>query len=303
MKYFYHADADGKCAGYLVETYAKNTDKYPITMHEINYHIPFPIDSIMDDEEVYIVDFSISPDEMRKLLDITKNVTWVDHHKTAIEKYDDFTYRGKRYGIRGIRTDGIAGCMLTWCYLTQMTDGGLGDIRPMLNEAIYNAPYFIKLIADWDVWKFEYGDDTRNFHTAFEAYDFNPRSKEWARFLIRTDGGLIEDGVSMTIFRDQWAKNYCKALGFATMFEGRLAFAMNLGLCNSEYFKSIDNGKYEILMPFSFNGSEWIVSMYSKTVDVSKIAKIYGGGGHKGAAGFHCATLPFENIKKEILLW
>jgi uncharacterized protein len=33
--------------------------------------------------------------------------------------------------------------------------------------------------------------------------------------------------------------------------------------------------------------------MYSKTVDVSKIAVKYGGGGHKAASGFQCKELPF----------
>jgi nanoRNase/pAp phosphatase (c-di-AMP/oligoRNAs hydrolase) len=46
-------------------------------------------------------------------------------------------------------------------------------------------------------------------------------------------------------------------------------------------------------MPFSFDGDEWIISLYSRNIDVSEIAKKYGGGGHKGAAGFHCKDLPF----------
>ena len=82
--------------------------------------------------------------------------------------------------------------------------------------------------------------------------------------------------------------------GFETIFEGYKAFALNLGLCNSEYFKSVDNGTYDLLMPFSFDGDEWIISLYSRNIDVSEIAKKYGGGGHKGAAGFHCKELPFK---------
>ena len=53
-------------------------------------------------------------------------------------------------------------------------------------------------------------------------------------------------------------------------------------------------------MPFSFNGRNgtWKYSMYSKTVDVSNIAKKYGGGGHKGAAGFNMDKLIFEKKEK-----
>ena len=71
---------------------------------------------------------------------------------------------------------------------------------------------------------------------------------------------------------------------------------MNIGLVGSDWFKSVDDGSYDILMPFSFNGRNgtWTYSMYSKTVDVSEIAKKYGGGGHKGAAGFNTNRLIFE---------
>jgi len=36
--------------------------------------------------------------------------------------------------------------------------------------------------------------------------------------------------------------------------------------------------------------------MYSKTVDVSKIALKYGGGGHVGASGFQVKELPFKKV-------
>jgi nanoRNase/pAp phosphatase (c-di-AMP/oligoRNAs hydrolase) len=49
-------------------------------------------------------------------------------------------------------------------------------------------------------------------------------------------------------------------------------------------------------MPFVFDGEQYTVSLYSKTVDVSEIAKKYGGGGHKGAAGFQCKKLPFMKM-------
>ena len=125
----------------------------------------------------------------------------------------------------------------------------------------------------------------------------NQKSKHWDKFFcfpvdfVCTD--LIQQGETMTTFRDGWAKEYMK-LGFETEFEGVKCFAVNLGHCNSEYFKSLPDDKYDALMPFVFNGDMYTVSLYSKTVDVSEIAKKYGGGGHKGAAGFQCKQLPFE---------
>ena len=292
MKCFYHNDADGKCAGFWVWQHAGLTDiRAKSEFIEMSYEKPFPMDIILPGEQVYIVDYSISPDEMRGLLKITTDVTWIDHHKTAIEKYEGF-----EHDIRGVRYDGIAGCMLTYCYLHHMTDQGLGEIKPFDISMTKDAPTFTKLIADWDVWKFDYSDDTRNFIVAFNAYDFSPTDvKNWGRLYM--DGEteqLINEGVVMKQFRDGWANGYLERFGFEVEFEGLKCFAANLGNCNSEYFKSLPECKYDAFMPFAFNGEKWTVSMYSTTKDVSVICKKYGGGGHVKAAGFQCFELPFK---------
>lgn len=296
MKCFYHNDSDGKCAGFWVYLSAGITDSelgYGGEFIEIDYRMKFPIETIKPNEQIYIVDFSISPDEMRELLKITKNVTWIDHHKTAIEKYQGFEHK-----IRGIRYDGIAGCMLTYCYIHHMTSRSEGEIKPFDISMTEDAPMFTKLIADWDVWKFDFGDKTRYFQTAFYAYDFEPSSEKWLKFLEddNFEQTMIDEGIVMTRYRDSWAEKYMK-LGFETIFEGHKCYAVNLGMANSEYFKSLPQDKYDILMPFSFDGEQFKVSMYSKTVDVSEIAINYGGGGHKGASGFQCKELPFKKLK------
>ena len=98
----------------------------------------------------------------------------------------------------------------------------------------------------------------------------------------------------MIKYRDGWAKSYLERFGFETEFEGLKCFAVNLGNCNSEYFKSLPEGKYDAFMPFAFNGEKWTVSMYSTTHDISDICKKHGGGGHAKAAGFTCVELPFK---------
>ena len=41
------------------------------------------------------------------------------------------------------------------------------------------------------------------------------------------------------------------------------------------------------MIPFRFDGKEWSYSLYTtKDIDCSALAKKYGGGGHKKAAGF-----------------
>lgn len=98
----------------------------------------------------------------------------------------------------------------------------------------------------------------------------------------------------MMQYRDGFAKSYTSRFGFETEISGHKAFAMNLGNCSSEFFKSLPEEAYDIFIAFCFDGKVWTASLYSKTVDVSEIAKKYGGGGHMGAAGFVTKELPFR---------
>ena len=72
MKCFYHgADCDGRLSAYLVYIYAEINDCYHVEFIPINYVKEFPFESINQSETVYIVDYSIFPEEMEKLLSIT----------------------------------------------------------------------------------------------------------------------------------------------------------------------------------------------------------------------------------------
>ena len=115
MKCFYHSDMDGKCAGAIVHKYylvdrERTRETADSEFICINYKDDFPFGRIKPDELVVIVDFSLQRDgEFEKLLEITNNVIWIDHHKTAIEKHGGLN-------VPGLRVDGIAGCELTWQY-------------------------------------------------------------------------------------------------------------------------------------------------------------------------------------------
>ena len=84
---------------------------------------------------------------------------------------------------------------------------------------------------------------------------------------------------------------YCKSKGFEATIDGHKCFAVNMAMMSSDDF-IIDNPEdYELFVGFSFNGKLWNYSLRSNKVDCSEIAKKFGGGGHKGAAG--CNTTDF----------
>lgn len=292
MKCFYHHDLDGWCSAFWVHLSAGITDiNAPIDFIEINYNKKFPLETIQPNEQIWIVDYSIDPTEMHKLLEITKDVTWIDHHKTAIEKYRDFPVP-----IRGIRFDGLSGCELTFLYIHKLTSRGLGPIKDLMFEYVQEIPRFTRLVGDWDCWRFEFGEDTKRFKTGMEMQVSGYDSNLWRLFLEKEDeliDKIIEDGKRGIIFENKLAKRLLQSYSFETELLGYKCIALNAGCCSSEYFKSISLN-YEIMIAFVFDGKLWTVSLYSTKVDVSNIAKQFGGGGHKGAAGFQCKQLPFE---------
>lgn len=297
MKIFYHlADADGKCSGFLVDRYAEHFDKYKVEFCGINYGMDFPFDKIQRDEQVFIVDYSIFPEEMDKLLEITSNVVWIDHHKSSIQRYENYDKE-----IAGIRYDGIAGCALTFCYLTLMTLGGNVKVKPFDVEMVKELPKFIALIADYDVWTFEFGDETRNFHSGLMLNTHNPWDDIWsALYANPIVNGLIEDGKIAKLARASMMKDYCEAKGFEATLNGYKVFAINMAMVSSDDFESVDASKYDLFVGFSFDGKTWNYSLRSTKVDCSEIAMSYGGGGHVGAAGFNSNEFVLKLIDEEV---
>ena len=56
---------------------------------------------------------------------------------------------------------------------------------------------------------------------------------------------------------------------------------------------------YDILIGFSYDGEKWTYSLRSEKADCSELASKYGGGGHKGAAGFNSTDFGLNKIKGE----
>ena len=122
MKVFYHNDMDGIVSARIILNHLR-TQNIPFKNEdfiEMDYSKEFPLGIIEKGEQVFIVDYSISPEQMYDLLIQTCRVVWIDHHKSAIEKYKDFKTPMEQskpgWKIPGLRADGIAGCVLTWWY-------------------------------------------------------------------------------------------------------------------------------------------------------------------------------------------
>jgi len=257
---FYHSeDLDGKCSGSIVKYFVPETILYPF-----NYGDIFPWNIIKEEDTVYLVDISLSADEMIRLNSIT-NLVYIDHHISKIRdlNLEDF---------KGSQVDGTAACILTWKYF--------------IEESV---PLGVTYLGRYDIWDLDC--DVLNFHYGVENLDLNPEKiSKWEKYifndkyipLILSNGCLIKNYVDIINARE--IKN-----AFVVNWEGYNVLAINKIHGNTLLFKKHPDYKIvDILMIFSIKNNKYKVSIYTlkDDIDVSIIAKKYGGGGHKKAAGF-----------------
>ena len=268
MIVYYHHDLDGECSAAIVRKIA-NEKGLHVRLVPMKYNTPLNIFPIKD-EEVFIVDFTFNPVMLESVLEITPDVTWIDHHKSSIHRHSP---------LSGLRSEEFSACELTWKYIHGST--------PM--------PKTVELIGDMDKWAWKH-KETMSFTEGIKQYDTRPDNKFWD-VLLSLDTRLVniicEQGEICVRYRDSICNQYTRDYGFDCKFDGYETFAVGLELYGSLTFgDKID--QYDICATFEFNGVDWTIGLYSKKIDVSELALKHGGGGHVGAAGFICNYLPFK---------
>jgi oligoribonuclease NrnB/cAMP/cGMP phosphodiesterase (DHH superfamily) len=273
---------DGHCAGAIVYRYWRSceSDGFGEEYIEIDFKDNFPFEKIHPNEKVVVVDFTLQePGDWETLFLTTENIIWIDHHKTAIERSLQIPEVGD---LEGKRVEGgKAGCELAWEYFFPTV----------------SVPMIVQLLGDYDTWSFKFGDLTRLVQEGIKLEKTSPTHSNWDKWLSADEEipRLQENGQIAIRYRDNRYAKLIRAFSYPVVFEGHRCIACNVGATSSNLFDSVEDlDMYDIMMPFVFDGSRWTVSLYTtKDIDVSEIAKKYGGGGHQKAAGFVCDELPF----------
>ncbi len=271
----HHNDLDGRCSAAIVERF--NFERPIIYYIETDYKDLPPSRRVIKGQDVIIVDFSYNPTEMAEIINHAKTVVWIDHHATA----KDYPYQNLP-GIRNFNDKQESGCELTWRYFTQLN-----------NKAV--MPHAVQLIGDYDKWALKM-PFSKAFYEGMKLIPNGPRDKIWVGLL--NDERILcsqisHDGEIAITYRNNYCDSLCRSFGYEAEIGGYKAYVCNQFMFGSGGFGERFN-KYPLCLAYIYDGKKFTVSLYSETVDVSIIAKNYGGGGHKGAAGFVCEVLPFN---------
>ena len=241
---------------------------------------------------VYILD--LSPECLGGDTYDSSRIIWIDHHKSSIEKWPAT--------IPGLRIDGVAACRLAWQWFTLPVSRKLSPYpKEDYVERRVVEPPAVRLAGEYDIW------DKRDPRA--ELFQHGLRSCDltnwWPSLLDDTLTSeqpilqLLSRGEAIQYSSTQLNASIIQAYGFTVQWEGLTFLACNHARFNSHLFTAGIQPHHDALLGFNFDGQKgvWRFSLYHapghEQHDLSAIAVKYGGGGHRGACGFRCGSIPF----------
>lgn len=248
-------------------------------------------DDIIDfaDRDVYLCDFSYSRTCLAEIvLPHANNVVMLDHHKSAIEDVWDLPGIFENFDMSRCTIEN-SGAMIAWYYFVEKRCNGKSLVGP---------PPLLKYIQDRDLWKFEY-EQTRPISAALFSYDLDYQSI--GKFMNLTERGLhrlVAEGKTLDRAHLKECRTLLKIASRLIQLpvgpsdcDTLIAMAVN---CPPQYSSDIGNmiaqeNCFGVTYYDSKEHREFSLRSARENpnhVDVSLIAKVFGGGGHKHAAGF-----------------
>lgn len=271
----YHNDLDGFGAAWAAwKKFGGKADYFPV-----DYDEQMPKD--LKNKDVYTLDFCFPKKKSKLLLKQNKKLIVIDHHisqKEDVKISTDF-----RWALEH------SGCVLSWNYFHQ-------DKK---------VPKLLEYVEDMDLWKFKI-PFARELTMLLESrsYDFKLWNKMAAEFENKQKFlDYLKEGKAIVNFMDRVVKALALR-GEEAIFEKIKAMVVNSPIFGSELGDYlIKKTKRPIAIIWSANGGNIKVQLRSvKETDVSLLAKKFGGGGHRQAAGFYLKTnqkFPWKTIKNE----
>ena len=237
----------------------------------------------LEGREVYLVDFCYeTKEQMDELARITKRLVVLDHHQSArefVENAPEHVYDAER-----------SGAYIAWAYFHSGT----------------SVPHLIQFIEDGDLYRFALPET----HDIFSYLTVVPLDfTQWDELAAALEDearrkDILKKARAFTEFFETLA-NLSAARAKKVSFEGYEVYfaATHPDITMKSYVGSV---LYKKLPPFALvvtaHPNGYGVSIRGDgSVDVSKIAAKYGGGGHRGSAGFFIpngADMPWKEVEE-----
>ena len=228
------------------------------------------------DTNVYIVDFSYSPEDTKLICDKANKVVLLDHHKTALDRILPVADQFRNFDASFCTTH-KSGAGIAFDYVD--------DKFGLVADLPFHLPWQLAAIQDRDLWKFEL-PDTREI-TAFmriepmDIFQFDYMMEAFSK------EDAVRDGSLALKIQKTHVENCIKSTMREVGFLGYKAAMVN---ANGQFASDIGDrlsGEYQVVLIYFDTADERKFSLRSRgDIDVSEMARQYGGGGHKNASGF-----------------
>lgn len=265
----YHANcADGFTAAWAVRQAAGDRYEYYPAMHDG----PPPT---VDGREVVIVDFSYPRPIMERLAERARSILILDHHQTAQQELQPLLDAGV---IDGVIDQSRSGAMLAWNHFHP-------DEPP---------PQLLRHVQDRDLWQWQL-PGTREIVAGLLSNEYS--FANWDRLMAVDPATLAQDGATIVRTRRKEMDEVLPLTTRRLRIGGHIVPAANLPP------NMAAEGANRLARDAPFAAAYWdgpavrTFSLRSRSgaMDVSEIARGYGGGGHRNAAGFR---LPLARIRE-----
>lgn len=249
--------------------------------------------------EIYILDFSFERSIMKRIFTEAKRVVWLDHHKTAFEMWCDGIPKCGWYeeGDSLLETHNYwiqlnnnkSGALLAWEYFHPNTE----------------APALIRHIDDRDRWQFKL-EGSRELHAVLASY--RPWNfQQWQNLFnsfCAVPGHFLTAGKAILRAQEQNITRMLKQVKTCRIIQTKpkpggehwesnvlcdvTGLALNAPIHQSEIGHELANasGTFGLVWYLGADNRAKCSLRSNGDYDVSAIARAFGGGGHRNAAGF-----------------
>jgi hypothetical protein len=263
---FYHAGCfDGWCAAWIVKKFLPHCELFAI-----HHSDPLPDGDFIVGKDIVVVDFCFAPESLDLLANKSASIVILDHHKKSFDQWKDFS--GDIFGRHTVfLDDSKSGAVLSWEHFVP-------DPLP--------APEIVRYVQDRDLWKWEL-PRSREVNAYIQSTERS--EKVWDALVSGFDLGRYVDLGSVILRKDQHLIDTSVSQAVKMVIAGHTVPVLNTTVLHSEIGEVLCQG-----YPFSAtyfdrlrdNLRVWSLRSAPDGLDVNEIAKKFGGGGHKHAAGF-----------------
>ena len=264
----YHANCtDGLAAAAAFLSYFKGE----VEVVAGSYNKPFDV-SRTEGRVIYLVDFSFSREILKQICSLAKFVVLLDHHVSALSALKGLSEECPNFSMEHSTVEN-SGAVIAWRYV-------LGDTA--------QVPRIVELIEDRDLWKFDL-PETKAVHESLSLLDRTPKAFLDAILADDVEGLAAKGDLLLEAFNKNvesilkqctrvikignleiYAAN---ASGMFASEVGNRLYAKQLNRFSATYYDTADSRNFSLR-----SGPQGL--------DVSIIAKDFGGGGHRNASGF-----------------